>query len=188
MLRHLLIGLTASSALLVSAQYEDLNGITPKACKASRQCTPLEQCPEMIELHRAYKTSTGRTYTKLRTDFVENVCQLDTHVHVCCNEIPEEIPLQFNQLTFHDLAGEVQYIDENTLVITDFVYDGKSEKKVKEVCWILICILTEVSAQMHSSSSVSRDPDLRLQTLFQLYLKMIWPERAKRRMITNSEN
>jgi len=133
MLRHLLIGLTASSALLVSAQYEDLNGITPKACKASRQCTPLEQCPEMIELHRAYKTSTGRTYTKLRTDFVENVCQLDTHVHVCCNEIPEEIPLQFNQLTFHDLAGEVQYIDENTLVITDFVYDGEDRSNSSHI-------------------------------------------------------
>ncbi len=30
----------------------------------------------------------------------------------------------FNRLTFHELSGDVEFVDANTVVIRDFVYDG----------------------------------------------------------------
>lgn len=110
-------------------------------CPSGKRCMPLRQCAEFQETRRLLASTTDENKSlEYFQQIKKNLCgTLTKRINVCCDadsqgssglavendemDVPEGM-LKFNKLTYHPLAGTVEFKNENTLRIKNFIYDG----------------------------------------------------------------
>ncbi|XP_059089125.1 protein Skeletor, isoforms B/C-like [Tigriopus californicus] len=114
---------------------------SPGQCPPDKKCVPLKLCDEFQSVRRGIAKAQGDPQTLQHFDKIKaNLCgSLTSRINVCCSksddgpglEVPDVIGagvpqgmLKFNQLTYHELSGTVEFLDDKRIVIRNMIYDG----------------------------------------------------------------
>jgi len=123
-------------AMLVSSA---LLAATHGVCRLPELCTPIRSCaPAIQQLQQAKAAVDGGEKARIIADLRTKVCGLKSDRTVCCEdgEGGRSAGKEFSEASgkrkigsfvniFHDIAGEVFAIDDETILIEDFNYDGQ---------------------------------------------------------------